>query len=168
EHLPGIRHHQPGGDAQQRRLAGAGGAQHHGELSAAQGEVRIVEGGGGADRAVGVTAVGVGDAHAVEAQRAGRAVRDGAVGVRGGGGGGHQFPPRASSGSTRVTRRVARTEPSSPITSTPATGSSTVTAEDSNGATVARAAPPPAPTRPPTAAPTASRIAACPTVSRRT
>src|SRR5699024_11326150 len=109
----------------------AGGAQHHGELSAAQGEVRIVEGGGGADRAVGVTAVGVGDAHAVEAQRAGRAVRDGAVGVRGGGGGGHQFPPRASSGSTRVTRRVARTAPSRPITSTPATGSSTVAAEES-------------------------------------
>src|SRR5699024_7780118 len=106
--------------------------------------VGVVQRGGGAGTAVGVPPIGVGDPDAVQPQGG----RIGAVGTgggcgSGGGGGGHggQFPPSASRGSMRVTRRVAMTEPIRPMPITPATGTATVMAEASNGATADSAAP---------------------------
>src|SRR5699024_8157523 len=163
-----IGHDQAGRHAQQGRLPRSGGAQHDGELAAVDRDLGIVQGGGGAGAAIGVTAIGVGHAHALQLERGGGGgIAGRGCGCSGGCGHGYQFPPRASSGSIRVTRRVAMTEPIRPITRTPATGNRTVTVEASNGATADSAAPPRPPTVPPMPAPTASRIAAWPTVSRR-
>src|SRR5699024_1164951 len=118
-------------------------SQHDGELAAVDRDVGIVQSGGRAGTAIGVTAVGIGHAHTLQPERGrGGGIAGTGGGCSGGCGHGYQFPPRASSGSTRVTRRVAMTEPIRPITTTPATGTSTVKAEASNGATVDSAAPP--------------------------